>query len=236
MALASCSRNDLIPLATKCCSDFERENWKQVKVFRKKDDGSYYTSKTDKSRKVYTYNQDLRTGELYNDDSESTVAGKAAGIFLGATFYGIGAMLYNTFRVFMDVIQVAIDVIKNVGEQWKDDKCKALLTLLKGFTVDIIVSIACNLWAIVRPLIFVPPMMITCLYAFINAYDARIAVGKIEKAWHYGVSHTQSCCHSSPKEKEDSLCEQIWKSQVCYLGYCFQPVGNIKDVNIETVP
>jgi len=232
-SLSSCSCSDLIPFWANCCSSAPiREHWEQVNTYRQDSQGKLYLNERG-SPKVYTYLQDKRTGTLYCNDSEAVVATKCTAIFIGMPFYATGAALYHTALLPVDVVRTAISAVQQFHHNYNEKGFGyAFCILIKTLFVDLIFKCLYHLWGIARSFLFGSAIMVLCLYALVNPYDARIAIGTLEWIWHDQIPHTESYCHVTRKMDGKEAITEIFKAKVLYLAFCFQPIRDTNRVII----
>jgi hypothetical protein len=196
----------------------------QIRTFEGKD------NKTGQPRyyQELTYVENIRTGQIYHDESTCTLMQKCCAIALATPFYTVGTMLWNAYQLLRCIKLITKRIFQGIrtdlyyGRYYEATKIfyreiKPLPDIFKE-----------RMKAIVRAPFFGIGLEFAALSGILRPFHGREYVSLIEKAWHNGVSYKEDLRRLPEKKDQDcaSCCEEIHSGKEFYLAYCFQARGN----------
>jgi hypothetical protein len=239
---ASCC---VVPYFAYACCGAEvppDSKYTKVQAYRLNEAGERYKTE-DGLDKVYTYQLEVDTGNLYGDghhcDTRGDVAKKCAGIAFGVFPYCAALMMYNLGNMPVKVVEVASNAIKLYQEEIKSKPCcEAFGNLMRGLFWDTTKEIGLAIYRVARAVFFALAIFFVAVFVTpVDPYLARLWIGRIEKVWHDDVPHTRDPRHvyRDKLKNNETNCIELLSSEVFYLAFCFQPSAHRDNKNIELV-
>lgn len=208
--------------------------WREIALFKKDAEG--HVIRVDGTPKRFTYIEDTKTGDLYQNDERCTVATKCALIVLGLPLFAAGVIIWNLCKIVVDIVALAIKTIQLLAKEWSEKGAKeALKNAGWEFCSKFFKVILCeDIWQVVSTPFYATGMLFSAAFGVVCPYLGRKGVAKIEYHWHGKMPHRRDfrrmqvgepmgCCApilTDPKE-----------ARVFFLAYCFQVKGNSRDAN-----
>ena len=219
--------------------DMAKGNWQRVTVNKLDAEGKPVVV-AGETRK-YTYIMDAKTGDLYLDESKSTVAMKSWGIFMGAVPYGAIVMVSNVISIAIEICTIVWRVLAEFGETWKNKGAfDALASVFFALAWEVPKSVCKNVWNAVRPIFFTPGVMLGAAWGVFSPYEGRRMVAEVEQEWHDGLTYKDdfrmgknenflSKMDDCKRYSDDcgTCFSEIKTGKVWFLGWCMQVRGNI---------
>lgn len=215
------------------------EAFKRVHVQLLDEDGNirsfiHRDARTGEKRTVFTqiYIEDVKTGDLYVNDSDGLVAFKCFLIFFGMPFYTVGAMSWHAAKAPIMCVTIILDTIYQVGQQivlGRADECS--VEMRHGFSQlpDVLGN---GLFEIVKAPIFALGIELVALYGILKPYQARKYEALIENAWQKGASYKDDFRRIPAREGEncwEAFVKDVSASCPFYLADCFQVRNNLNN-------
>jgi hypothetical protein len=200
--------------------------WKTVVVEKSaREGGLLVDAKTGNEKWMYL--QDCRTGDLYWHQTQDLVRTKCWAVLAAAPFYTLGVMQWYFRRVFIDIIRIGFQTIRDLGKHW--DEKGAFLRMKGRELCTAVQNNVSHLFAAPRHMIHV---MSGAAFGLIDPYEGLRMVALAEKEWRRNVpikEDYRNTCH------KDGCIKGIFSANAFYLAYCFQPRRHISDPLIRVV-
>jgi hypothetical protein len=186
-------------------------------------------------KSIYTYIEDVKTGELYYDEPQSTVTQKCIAIGLALPLYALGKICWNLISTPLEVGEVALRTLRQVGHHLLLGKLYegSLATRVgSGKILQIYVN---GLYELAKAPIFMVGAELAAIYGIFKPYHGRKFEAMIEKAWQNGVSFKEDLRKIPKREGEgfwEAFVKDLQNFRAFYLAHCFQVRGKTQDPNI----
>ncbi len=182
----------------------------------------------------FSYIENIKTGQIYYDESAFTLMVKCTAIFFAAPFFTLGVMLWNVHQIFRSIKFIAHNVFHAArgdfvlgryfdAAQILDREIKHFPGILKE-----------RIFEIIKAPLYGLGLQLAALSGIIRPFHGRQFVSLIDKSWHNGATYKDDIWRVILRHKEiDSACwEDMHGGKEMFLAYCFQERGNVrKDPN-----
>lgn len=228
--VCSCTTTDLHTVETL------PDGWKTIAVDVENDKGKIST---------YYDQLDLKTGQRYWHEPMLTTALKCALLIVVIPIYLFAYVAWHVIRAPIAATIVPIRALNTFLRQPSKDHLRSIGLALVWEAPK---NLGKSVWDIVKAPFYAIAMEFAALCGVFSPTKMRVWVGEIEKQWH-GVDCRKDSRHywnKTPKDNIQKYCRRmsnfLWEAltdpnskNTCYLAFCMQPWGNIKDTDIQRV-
>jgi hypothetical protein len=192
--------------------------WCRVMLARVDEDGEFCLNKWDAVMETPRL-LDLRTGDFYIADSEVDVIGKCMALATALIPYTMGQMAWSSSRC---IFAIPLIMLPALGDFVADcyagvGVMKACESLKDRVTTELPKEMKTHGGYVLFAPVFAFEVLKSALNGIIDPWEGRKWEAKAELAWQNGASF-----------KEDVRL-QCCKGKAFYLGWCFQPRGNLNE-------
>jgi hypothetical protein len=196
----------------------------QVRTFEEKD------KKTGQTRyfQQLPYIENTRTGQIYHDESSSSLILKCSAIILATPFYTVGTMIWNAYQLLRSIGLIAKRIFQGINTDLSLGRYYEATKIFYREIRPLPCILKERIWAFIQAPLFGIGMELAALSGMIRPFHGRDFVAMVERAWHNGVSYKEDW-RRLPEKKDQSCascCEEVLSADVAYLAYCFQARGN----------
>ena len=210
-----------------------------IKTYYQKDkEGRYVLDETGnyKTFNTLSYIEDLKTGDLYLDESWDIVAVKCAAIALLVNpFYTLGKLSFYICKTPIEMTVITLDIIAKVGQQFAMCKFYEGCIEIRNGCSQLFDIAGDGLFEIVKIPIFSLSVELAAIYGMVKPYHGREFEALIEKAWQRGASYKDDFRNIPARTGENCWQAFINDMQLAhpfYLAHCFQVRGNTHNPRI----
>lgn len=230
-------------------SSFFESPWKKVVVHRKDKHGQVIfwkevANQPGKYKKTFSegspeviYTEDTRTGELYkggeiDDDSSYVVRVKAIIASLVMPVFAISHMSWYGLKGIYEVGKSAKAAFHNISQRPASlSMAASILKNGRTLVIDSTSSLVRNFWRVVRtPFYAIATQAALSMTVFLG-YEGRKWEAIVERSWQKDSWKLDWRMMKAPESLGTwkAFVEDVRNAKACYLAFCFQPKGNIKD-------
>lgn len=183
-----------------------------------------------------TYIEEVRTGDLYKNDSVNIVAMKCLMVVLATPIYTMGKICWYLCQTTIDVSAIVLDTLYKVGQEIVYGRLNESSVEMRHEFSQLSDAIGDGLFEIVKAPIFALGVELVALYGILKPYHGRKFEALIENAWQKGVSSKNDLRNIPQKENcVEDLLQGIRDSRPLYLAYCFQVRGNLSNPSCRLI-
>ncbi len=182
--------------------------------------------------------EDVKTGELYVNDSRFTVAVKCAGIALGTPFYAFGKICWYLVKTPIDMGVIALDAISKIFSHVCLGRLYEASSEAQRSFIQMAQTLGTGLFEVVKAPLFALGCELTAIYGLFKPYHARKFEAIIEKAWQQGASYKEDLRKIPARSGEDcwtAFVKDVRDAHPFYLAHCFQVRGNVNDPRVVVI-
>jgi hypothetical protein len=174
-----------------------------------------------------TYIEDVKSGDIYLDESRFDVAVKCALIALIMPFYVAARIGWHGAETFFQMSVVVVDMIADPRGFEAGRRCAQLSQELGE-----------GLFKVAQASLFGSGCGLGAAYGIFKPYHGRRCVAILENAWLRGVSYKRDLRNIPARPNEDCLTacvKDVRTAEAFYLAYCFQLRGNVNEPRIVVI-
>ncbi len=187
---------------------------------------------------VLHYIEDVKTGELYVNDSRFAVAVKCAGIALGTPFYAFGKICWYLIKTPIDIGVIALDSIAKIFSHVCLGRLYEASSEAQRSFIQMAQTLGTGLFEVVKAPLFALGNELAAIYGLFKPYHARKFEAIIEKAWQQGASYKEDLRKVPARPGENdwtSFVKDVQDAHPFYLAHCFQVRGNVNGPGITVI-
>lgn len=187
---------------------------------------------------VLHYIEDVKTGELYVNDSRFWVAAKCAGIAVATPLYAFGKICWYLVKTPIDIGVIALDSISKIVAQVCLGRLYEASSEAQRSFIQMSQTLGTGLFEVVKAPLFALGVELTAIYGLFKPYHARKFEAIMEKAWQRGASYKEDLRRVPARAGEDcwtAFVRDIRDAHPFYLAHCFQVRGNVNDPRIRVM-
>lgn len=212
--------------------------WKITKVHKRNECGEWITNRANQ-RAVYTYEEDIETGNFYEYEVLGTerLAAVSGAIATFATLYGFAVMTANAIKIVVDIGRIAYEALTGFVKDIQEYSIRrAVGNFLLRIVIELPTSLFLDVWGIVRAPIFTVAMIIVGLYGLVDPLTARVWFDKVEYHWHDRRTYQDDIRHHRGETVAPAeLWEDIKAGKIAFLTYCCTKRGHRDDKRFEII-
>lgn len=212
--------------------------FKRVNITKRDASGNirFYTVKdpgTTQTRRVseLTYIEDVKTGDLYLNESMHVVAFKCFAVALGMPFYTLGKMVWHVAKTPLQIGSIAIDTLMKVGQifasgEYSEAAKEGLYGVSRIYEV-----LGTGLFETAKAPLFGLGCALAAIYGVFKPYHGRKFEAMLENAWQQGFSYKEDLRNVPPRPNENcwtAFVKDIRDCHTFYLAHCFQVRGSTR--------
>ena len=185
-----------------------------------------------------TYIEDVKTGEMYVDESQFIVACKCACVALGLPFYTIGKICWHVVQTPIRIAMTAYETIVQIGKDLAQCRFGAAIKTMGHGIVQSVQKLGHGVYEIGKSPVFALGCEAAAIYGIFKPYHGRKFEAKVEKAWQQGASYKEDLRLIPARPGEDdwtAFVTDIKKTPAFYLAHCFQVRGNVNEARITVI-
>ncbi len=187
---------------------------------------------------VLSYVEDVKTGNMYLDESYEALVVKCALVAFAMPFYTFGEMSWHLCKTPLEATLIALDTLAKVGGQLAFCHFyEGAIEILHGFS-QVTETIGSGIFEIVKAPIFGLGVELAALYGVAKPFHGRKFEALIENAWKKGASYKDDFRNIPARPNEScwqAFVQDIKGSHPFYLAHCFQVRENVNDPRIIVI-
>jgi hypothetical protein len=208
-------------------------HWRKVVVHRLDAAGSPIKEENGVRAREYRYIEDVKTGELYWDESASVIAMKCAGIVLGLPTYLLTYAAWNMIKLPLNITAIINSTLDELSQNWGSGQLKeGARVLCEGFFTQLPARMFPHIWNVVKSPLLAISLGSAAIYGMVDPFCGRKMIAHIEHAWQNNISYKYDLRKIKTADTGNiwfNFINDCHVSKAFYLAWCFQPRGNIKD-------
>lgn len=179
-----------------------------------------------------TYIEDVKTGELYVDESACSIATKCSLIALVLPIFTLGKMGWHVAKTPLEIGSIAISAISNIGQLFAAGSLWEAAKEAQCEIFHIFEVLSNSLFEVVKAPLFALGCEFVAIYGIFKPYHGRKFEALIENAWQQGASQKLDFRNIPARPGESCLTaffKDVLEPRPFYLAHCFQVRGNTRD-------
>ncbi|SRR5581483_11282295 len=179
-----------------------------------------------------TYIEDVKTGDLYMNESMYVVAFKCVGVFVGMPFYTLGKMVWHAVKTPLEVGSIAQATLMKMQQLFSSGEYLGAAKENLFGAEQIYVALSTGLFEIGKSPFFGIGCMLAATYGVFKPYHARKFEALLENAWQQGCSYKEDLRNVPERPNENcwqAFVKDVLDCHTFYLAHCFQVRGNTGD-------
>ena len=180
---------------------------------------------------VLTYIEDVKTGELYLDETPCIVSTKCALVTLVMPVYAVAKRGWHVLKTPLEIGCIAVETLQHF---FSGDVCEAAKRVPRKI-IQIFEVLGTGLFEFIKAPLFMLGCELAAIYGIFKPYHGRKFEALIENAWQCGASHKLDFRKINARPNENCLTafvKDVLEPRPFHLAHCFQVRGSTRDPRV----
>lgn len=209
--------------------------WERISVRKIDQKGEFYKYRAHgvvtKKDALFSFVVHNPSGTLYKDEDQMTVAFKCFLLAMGNPLFAAAKSIWSLGKVVVGVAIVAIRCFAQIVSHAKEESA---FSTLKRHVLQISDLATQNMYRAFTAPLYALGVEVGALVGIFFPYEGRRIVARVESLSQEGQGIKQASCllddiKGGELRSLDDLAEAFLRREVCFLAFCFQPRGSLKE-------